>query len=127
MTFVKNGDTLPPLLTDDERWQRLILEDPTRSIAIMMDDQLKYYNSETDTVNSIITFHIGRDSLRKSYPFDYSKTSGDLTLNGVLESDTLTMDLKTYDMSNFYLIDRGFNWVNEVPWYRYNPRPKPNW
>ena len=125
--FVKNGDTIPPLLTDDERWQRLILEDPNRSIVIGMDDQLKYYTSATDTVERTLTFTIGRDSLQKDYPFEYAKLEDGLTLSGVLEGDTLILKLKTYDLSKFYLTNRGFHWLNEVPWHRYDPTPKSNW
>ncbi|NVK83761.1 MAG: hypothetical protein HWE21_05535 [Cytophagia bacterium] len=125
--FVKNGDTIPPLLTDDERWQRLILEDPGRSIVIRMDDQLTYYTSETDTLEQTLTIKIGRDSLQKSYPLEYAKLEDGLTLFGVLEGDTLNLKLKTYDLSNFYLTNRGFHWLNEVPWHRYDPAPKSNW
>lgn len=125
--FVKNGDTVPPLLTDDLRWQRLILEDPGRSIVIGMDDQLKYYTTETDTSARTLTFHIGQDSLRKSYPLAYEKLEDGLTLNGVLESDTLQLRLKSYDLTKFYLTNRGFHWLNEVPWHRYDPAPKSNW
>lgn len=125
--FVKNGDTIPPLLTDDERWQRLILEDPGRSIVIGMDDQLKYYTSETDTIQQLLTIKIGRDSLEKSYPLLYEKLEDGLALSGVLEGDTLNLKLKTYDLSKFYLTNRGFHWLNEVPWHRYDPAPKSNW
>lgn len=125
--FIKNGDTIPPLLTDNERWQRLILEDPGRSIVIRMDDQLTYYTSETDTVDQILTIKIGRDSLEKTYPLEYTKLEDGLTLSGVLGGDTLSLKLKTYDLSNFYLTNRGFHWLNEVPWHRYDPVPKSNW
>ncbi len=127
MDFVQNGDTLPPLLTDDDRWQRLIFDDPTRAIVIYMDDRLRYYVSSTDTVDQTVTFTIGRDSLRKDYPFSYEKIDDGLVLNGVLEQDTLSMRLKTYDLSKFYLTNRSFHWVNEVPWHRYDPSPKSNW
>lgn len=127
MDFVQNGDTLPPLLTDDFRWQRVIFDDPSRSIVIHMDDRLKYYSGGIDTVDQTVMFSIGRDSLKKDYLFNYEKLEDGLTLNGVLEQDTLNMRLKTYDLSNFYLTNRSFHWVNEVPWHRYDPAPKPNW
>lgn len=125
--YIKNGDTIPPLLTDDERWQRVIFEDPGRSIVIHMDDQLTYYTSSIDTTTSMLTFSIGRDSLKKDYPMNYQKLEDGLMINGILREDTLSMKLKTYDMSNFYLKDRGFNWINEVPFHRYNRTPKDNW
>ena len=127
LDYVQNGDTIPPLLTDDQRWQRVIFDDPSRAIAIYMDDRLRYYTSAIDTVDRTVTFSIGRDSLKVDYPFKYEKLEDGLRLSGILEQDTLNMRLKTYDMSNFYLINRDFHWVNEVPWHRYNPTPKSNW
>lgn len=127
MDFVQNGDTIPPLLTDDFRWQRVIFDDPSRAIVIHMDDRLKYYSGAIDTVDQTVMFSIGRDSLKKDYLFNYEKLEDGLTLNGILEQDTLNMRLKTYDLSNFYLTNRSFHWVNEVPWHRYDPAPKPNW
>ncbi|MBO3699159.1 hypothetical protein [Roseivirga sp. E12] len=125
--FVQNGDTLPPLLTDDDRWQRVIFDAPTRAITMYMDDRMRYYTSEIDTVNMTVTYSIGRDSLRKDYPFSYEKIEDGLKLSGILEQDTLQMRLKTYDLKNLYLTNRGFHWLNEVPWHRYDPNPKPNW
>lgn len=125
--FIQNGDTLPPLLTDNVRWQRMIFDYPNRTIIMKMDDQKSWYNSEIDTVNQLINFTIGRDSLAKTYPLNYEKLEDGMVINGVLESDTLNLKLKTYDLSNFYLTNRGFHWVNEVPWHRYDPKPKPNW
>lgn len=126
-TFVQNGDTLPPLLTDTARWQRVIFEQPERSIVIGMNDQLQYFNTSVDTVAQAVTFTIGRDSLATDYVLNYIKLDSGLKLNGIFESDTLLMELKTYDLSKFYLTNRGFNWVNEVPWHRYDPDPNPNW
>lgn len=127
MEFVQNGDTLPELLTDDTRWQRVIFDDPSRAIVIHMDDRLKYYPGAIDTVDQTVMFSIGRDSLKKDYLFNYEKLEDGLALNGILEQDTLNMRLKTYDLSNFYLTNRSFHWVNEVPWHRYDPAPKSNW
>ena len=127
--FVRNGDTLPPLLTDDIRWQRLIMERPTSSVIVHMDERFRYILSEVDTNAQTVTFHIGRDSLRKSYPFEYKKLADGLTMKGILEEDTLQMRLKTYPVENLYLTnDRfKFNWINERPWHVYDREIKSNW
>jgi len=125
--YIKNGDTIPPLLTDDERWQRLIFDSPTRITAVHMDDRLRNYVGAIDTLASTVTFSIGRDSLQKDYAFDYQKIADGLLMQGVLELDTISLKLKTYDLSNFYLTNRSFNWVNEIPWHKYDTIPKPNW
>ncbi|WP_305981638.1 hypothetical protein [Roseivirga thermotolerans] len=127
ITFVKNGDTIPPLLTDDERWQRMIFESPQNTMVMYMDDRTRFYSSAIDTTTQTITISIGADSLRKDYPLRYEKLNDGLQIRGVLEQDSLFLQLKTYDLSRFYLTNRGFNWVNEVPWHRYDPAPKSNW
>jgi hypothetical protein len=33
--FIRNGETIPPLFTDEERWQYLILEHPGRAVHIL--------------------------------------------------------------------------------------------
>lgn len=125
--FVKNGDTLPPLLTDDERWQRVIFDSPTLTRIVSMDDQLVAYQSEIDTTSQIVTFTIGKDSLQKTYNMDYEKLEDGLKLSGVFREDTLQLKLKTYDIKKFYLTNRGFHWINETPFHRYDPKPKENW
>lgn len=126
-TFVQNSDTLAPLLTDSTRWQRMIFEYTNRTIVTKMDDSQIWYTTEIDTVEQLINITIGRDSLAKTYPMNYTKQANGLQIAGVLESDTLQLTLKSYDLSKFYLTNRGFHWVNEVPWHRYDPKPKPIW
>lgn len=126
-TFSINGDTLAPMLTDSVRWQRMIFDYTNRTVAVKMDDQLTWYTTEIDTAEQQVKFTIGRDSLAKDYFLSYQKLEDGLTLEGVLEKDTLQLELKSYDLSQFYLTNRGFHWVNEVPWHRYDPKPKPNW
>jgi hypothetical protein len=44
----------------------------------------------------------------------------DMHLQGIMEGDTLQIELKHIPKDNFGLLNRGFNWVNEVPYNRYN-------
>ncbi|OEK06441.1 hypothetical protein [Roseivirga misakiensis] len=125
--FIKNGDTIPPLLTDKERWQRVIFDAPGSTRAIFMNDRSRYFNSKIDTVASTVTFTIGRDSLSKDYLMEYRKVADGLVMEGILEQDTLRLKLKTYDLKKFYLTNRDFHWVSERPWHVYDTLPKPNW
>lgn len=47
----------------------MIFDDPTRTIVLHMDDQKKYYSGAIDSFDQTIVFSIGRDSLKKDYPF----------------------------------------------------------
>ena len=118
-TFVMNGDTLPPLLTDVERWKRILFDYPQSVSVVHMSDKVIRYNSEIDTINETIELAPMGDSINK-YLFNYAFKGKDLFLEGVFYNDTLKVETKNYDLKNFGLLNRGFNWVNEVPYNRYN-------
>ena len=87
--------------------------------VVKMDDKVQRFQSQLDTVEQKFVFSLSRDTARK-YTFHYEQTGKDLKLDGVLFGDTLSIDLKYYDLENMGLLNRGFNWVNEVPYNRYN-------
>ena len=118
-TFVQNGDTLAPLLTDEKRWRRLLFDYANFSTVMFMKDKSMRYSTEIDTTEQIILMYAMQDTLNK-HEIRYAKTGTHLHLSGVLYQDTLEIDLEYYDLNNFGLLNRGFNWVNEVPYNRYN-------
>lgn len=118
-TFTHNMDTLPPLLTDTIRWRRLLFDYPDFSSVVLMNEQLKRYNTEFDTLAQTIVFSERGDTINR-YTFKYTLTDSLMKLNGILKEDTLNIDLEYYSLDNFGLLNRGFHWVNEVPYNRYN-------
>ena len=118
-TFTHNMDTLPPLLTDTIRWRKLLFDYPDFSSVVLMNEHVKRYNTEIDTLAQTIIFSERGDTINK-YTFNYTLTDSLMTLNGILKEDTLNIDLEHYSLDNFGLLNRGFNWVNEVPYNRYN-------
>ena len=56
-TFVQNGDTLPPLLTDQERWNKLIIERNDYGIVYSMEGKKKWRTLKTDTLNFTTNSH----------------------------------------------------------------------
>jgi len=87
--------------------------------VVTMDDKIQRYQSKLDTVEQKFTFSLARDTARE-YEFHYEKKGKDLKLDGVLFGDSLSINLKHYDLKNMGLLNRGFNWINEVPYNRYN-------
>ncbi len=118
-TFILNNDTLPPLITDSVRWRRLLIDYPNSVTAMKMNDQVQRYSSTLDTTAQLFTFVVGQDTTNK-YLMTYEKMGQDLNMSGVLEGDTVQIEMKYYDLEKFGLLNRGFNWVNEVPFNRYN-------
>ena len=118
-TFIRNTDTLPPMLTDTLRWKRILFDYPNFTSIILMDDNVKRYDSKIDTLKKTIVFAPRRDTITK-YKFKYFQNGKDLLMEGVIQGDTLQITTNHYDLSRFGLLNRGFNWINEVPYNRYN-------
>ena len=118
-TFISNNDTLPPLTTDTLRWERMLMDYPQFTSIMRMDGKVKRYQTEVDTLEKIFTFHLASDTVNK-YPLSYKLEDGKMTIDGVLYGDTLKIHLENYPIENFGLLKRGFNWINEMPYNRYN-------
>ncbi|MEL6846711.1 MAG: hypothetical protein AAFP02_26195, partial [Bacteroidota bacterium] len=110
-TFVRNGDTILPLTNIEDRWQTLLFDFPTEMYCLHTDGSRKRLTAEIDTSNFLIK--LGEDSLQ------YHKTAEQLTLDGILKGDTLSVSLSPFDDRRFLLRNRGFHWVNEVPYNQY--------
>lgn len=117
-TFVRNYDTIPPLTTDNSRWNYLLIERKDKAIVKTMTDDLVKHIFRTDTTqNRISLYHdnIIKDSLNFKYEVENSKY---LKLNGKLEKDSLSIIFTKIELEKFPLKSRGFNWINERPFNR---------
>ena len=118
-TFVNNQDTLPPLLTDTLRWRRVLMDYPRFISVVGMKNKVQRYQSQIDTSARTMVLHIAQDTVNK-FTFTYERRGKDLSLAGIIHSDTLAVELKHYPLERMGLLNRGFHWVNEVPYNRYN-------
>jgi hypothetical protein len=117
-TFIRNRDTLTALKTDTTRWSQLIVSYPGYAFIKMMNDSTKGFAFKTDTAAKKIEMFSYMDTAKKSN-FDYSFPSKNiLLLIGKLNNDSVTIQMKKYDLNNFRLISRGFHWINEYPFNR---------
>lgn len=117
-TFVQNGDTLAPLLTDPVRWRRLMV-DWERFVSIKkMDNQLERLASKIDTVARTLTLNTFADTTQR-YVLAYSRPLPEaLVVEGVLRDDSLSIHMKRLDLNQYLLVNRGFHWINEFPFNR---------
>ncbi len=114
--FIRNKDTLPPLKTDTSRWDQLIIDKDVNMI-VKMDNKRKLFKGKTDTVNRVLKFIPFRDTVPE-YSFRYSKRDSMLLLEGVYNGDSLRVRSYRKDLNDFTLINRGFHWINEMPYAR---------
>lgn len=116
-TFVVNGDTLAPMLTDSLRWHKLFI-DYNYAGTQMMNDRIQRYAFEADTLAQTLTMWTFADTTNK-HVLDYTYPTPDaMTLQGVWDADTLSIHLSPFDLNQFLLVNRGFRWVNEYPFNR---------
>lgn len=114
--FIKNGDTLQPLTTDDYRWRYLIVDFKDKATVKTMDDEKHQYTFITDSISKKIKIN-KNDTESNDYNFDYvNSTSDTLRLNGIIESDTLKVLLTKVNHREFNLYSRDFNWIIEHPY-----------
>ncbi|MFT5890422.1 MAG: hypothetical protein ACI9Y7_000513 [Dokdonia sp.] len=115
-SFIKNNDTLPPLLTDKNRWRRLIINYKNRATLQLMNDERKNITLKIDSSQTYMTVY--EADLKQDMNFSYTRSNDILQIKGVLYGDSLQVDFKAKDLSTFKLINRGYHWINEKPYNR---------
>jgi uncharacterized membrane protein YphA (DoxX/SURF4 family) len=117
-SFTRNGQEVPPLITDTARWKKVIVQYPGYFSIRLMDDSPKGYSAEYDTAKNTVALSVAADKSRKSV-LAYSRPDADhVVLEGALGTDTLSIRLRKIDASKFLLVNRGFHWINELPFNR---------
>lgn len=114
--FIKNNDTLPPLVTDSIRWKRLVIDKRSSGIQTM-DEKILKVKEETDTVSktlNLISYSDSTDIRRISYKLKDSL----FYFQTIYKGDTLKITTKKRLREDFLLLNRGFHWINEKPFNR---------
>jgi hypothetical protein len=115
-----NQDTIPPLITDGNRWHTLTVDRPDRGTIHMMDGQIFRCDFKTDTIAHTIGLKI-YSTMHEPVDFEYKELPNNyLELDGVMNNgaDTVHVLLEKKDLNSFLLVKRGFNWINESPFNR---------
>jgi hypothetical protein len=113
--FTMDGQTHPPLLTDKERWQRVIFDYPERVTFQRMNDSFASTAATVDTEHQRIELTNPRDNSRIA-TFTFTQPAADrLALDGELNGRKVHTLLERLDANTFTLVNRGFHWVQEAP------------
>jgi hypothetical protein len=116
--FIKKGDTIPPLATDSARWKRMIINYADYVRIYTMTDSTQWMRLAVDTINKTVHFTSLRDSTQM-FALHYNKPGKvDLQLQGSINNENITITFKQFDVNKFRLVNRGFHWINEYPFYR---------
>jgi hypothetical protein len=114
--FSIDGQLRPPLLTDNDRWRRLILERNDFAALTRMDDAQAYYNTAVDTEKNTLTLTQRHSNKPQKFSFTFARPAPDqLILDGGVDNHSTQIQLRLEDPKKFLLVGRGFHWVQEYP------------
>lgn len=111
--FRVDGKPLPPLTTDETRWQRLVFDTPEAATVQLMDGTLTVVPATVDAERQ----RIDLPPLAASFGFD-RPVHERLLLTGTLDGRPAAVRLVRADENAFTLRSRGFHWIQEEPYFR---------
>jgi hypothetical protein len=124
-----NGVERAPLVTDWERWRRIVIQVPTATSYQRMDGTMGGFPTKVDTATKTIAFTappVGPPGNGAPPPaavtgkLIYEQPSPDvLILTGEDPAGRkLHLETQLFDRNKFLLVSRGFNWIQDRPFNR---------
>jgi len=113
--FEVNGDTIPPLLTDRNRWRKLVIQNKgVGFVKPMYNNSNRSYRTTLDTLDQKILFKGVSDST-DVYDLNYRIEADSLLfLTGFHNADTVQIHLTKYDLSRYKVLNTEVDWVSDV-------------
>jgi hypothetical protein len=115
-TMTIDGVERLPLLTDYDRWRRVIVQAPTAISFWRMDDTFFSIGAKVDAAAKTIALTRGTASAG-NLTFDQPSPER-LVFDGTIDGHKIHMDTRYLDHDKFLIRSRGFNWVQELPFNR---------
>ena len=116
-TMTINGVERAPLVTDVERWRRVVIQNATSVTFWRMDDTPLTYQAKIDLGTKTIALSPAASS--KGGAFTVQQPAAErLILDGDLDGKQLHIETTYVDRSRFLLVNRGFHWIQELPFNR---------
>jgi uncharacterized membrane protein YphA (DoxX/SURF4 family) len=118
--FVLNGQLRPPVPTDDLRWQKLIIDSRSEAFIQSMAGSHQRFWQQLNAEKKTLT--LGRRAvLAPRAQLTFENTAPDvLTLQGQFDGQPLRARLHHIPDPKFMLTTRGFHWINEYPFNRFD-------
>jgi hypothetical protein len=116
--LVVDGQERPPLMSDHERWRRVIFDAPARMAFQKMDESLAPYGVAINTGDNTLKL-TKNDNKDWKASFTYARPAPDrLVLDGEIDGHKEKMELQLVDRAKFLLVSRGFRWIQDYPFNR---------
>jgi uncharacterized membrane protein YphA (DoxX/SURF4 family) len=112
--FTVNGVVQPPLLTDTDRWQRVIFDMPDVFFFQRMDSQIKILSLHLDQAKKTFTLTAPSEPQWKaSFAYEVPEANT-MVLDGDLNGLHLKINMHRTPMDQFLLLNRGLNMINQT-------------
>ncbi|WP_280401351.1 DoxX family protein [Nocardia carnea] len=113
--FRVDGRPVPPLLTDETRWQRLVLEYDGLATIQAMDGRLLDAPAQLDPAARTLTVATAPGT-EEATTFTYARPDPEhLHLEGILDGRPTRVELSAVDPGTFPLNHDRFHWVQDFP------------
>ena len=120
--FSVDGQLRSPLLTDYDRWRRVIFDFTTSVNFQRMDDSFIGYGASINLNNRTVTLTKANDrNWRANFTFE-RPTLNQLTLDGNMDTHNIHLQLELVDRNKFLLANSRFHWIAEYPFNRLEVR-----
>lgn len=107
--FIKNGDTLAPLLTDKKYIKRVFINRAGYFITQTMDDVMMDYKLSYEAGNNL---QLNNYYTNTSSSLFYTKiTDSTLQYEGILDNDTILIKIQKINLQQLPLLQKEFNWT----------------
>jgi len=115
-----NGVERAPLVTDYDRWRRVVIQTGVTMNFWRMDDTTFGMPAQYDMAKKTITLTQGAGAQAKTLgAFAFDQPAPDrLVLDGELNGRKIRMETRLFPRDSFPLVTRGFHWIQEVPFNR---------
>ena len=112
-----DGVERAPLVTDYDRFRRVVFDTPARMAFQRMDDTFTYGSTWNVDGMQLTLSKPASDVWSATLTFE-RPADDRLTLSGEIDGRKLEMRLELFPREKFLLVSRGFNWVQEYPFNR---------
>ncbi|MGV0745365.1 DoxX family protein [Mycolicibacterium sp. XJ870] len=113
--FSVDGRTLPPVTSDQTRWQRVVFDEPGVLTYQRMNGELVPATARTEDGTIALSAPDGAALA----DFTVSRHAPEhIELTGNLDGRPVRISLDQVDLNQFTLHNRGFHWVQEYPYFR---------
>ncbi len=116
--FEVNGKPRPPLLTDADRWRRVVFDHPQMIAIQLMSDTRRRYSLKLDPDAKTMALTKRTDPAWTSTLSYKQPEPTSIALEGTMDGQKIRAKLRRTDNPDFLLINRGFHWINEYPFNR---------